>query len=100
MHPPLDRPHPDCENEIKALKECHGDSWKKFTGGCSDIKTILDKCLKAEKTRLLNEMNRDLDEHKREEQHMIMKAFGKTQTFEDYLKHDKEYQNELLRKKK
>ena len=98
MHPPLDRPHPDCGDEIQALKDCHNNSWKKFTGGCTDIKVIMDKCLKAEKKRLLDEMNQGLEKHKKDEQELIRKAFGKTETFEEYLAKDKKYQEEIRKK--
>ena len=98
MHPPLDRPHPDCQQEIDELKECHADPWKKYTGGCNHLKVALDKCFKREKERLLNEMNKDLNERKQREQEIIAEAFGKTQTFAEYLEQDKEYQSELKKK--
>ncbi|KAG7379361.1 hypothetical protein PHYPSEUDO_008717 [Phytophthora pseudosyringae] len=53
MHAPLDRPHPDCQTEIKALLECHENNpYAKFFGACGDIKTALDWCFKEEKIRI------------------------------------------------
>lgn len=100
MHPPLDRPHPDCQEAIQALYECHNDNWKKYTGGCNDIKVSLDQCLKYEKKRLLDEMNKDLPEQRNQLEEVIKKAFGKQMTFQEYLKQDKEYQAELVKKNK
>ena len=91
MHPPLDRPHPDCEDVVQALKACHFDTWKKFTGGCNTIKYDLDVCFKAEKKRLLDEMNHDLVERKQRHEEVIKQAFGKSMTFTEYLQQDKEY---------
>ncbi|CAH0488603.1 unnamed protein product [Peronospora farinosa] len=53
MHTPLDRPHPDCQSEIKALLQCHDHNpYAKFFGACSDVKTALDWCFKHEKERI------------------------------------------------
>jgi COX assembly mitochondrial protein 2 len=98
MHPPLDRPHPDCQDVIEALKVCHNDGFKKYYGGCNNIKIALDACLKHEKTRLLHEMNANLVQDMLREQDMIAQAFGKTQTFAEYLAQDKDYQNAVRAK--
>lgn len=98
MHPPLDRPHPDCHEVIQELKDCHADTWKKFTGGCNDIKTRLDICLREEKKRLLDELNKELPQRKLRQEEVIKQAFGKTMTFSEYLEKDKEYQEEVKRK--
>jgi COX assembly mitochondrial protein 2 len=98
MHPPLDRPHPDCQNDIEELRECHLDPWKKFLGGCNEIKTRLDHCLRAEKKRLLDEMNLGLVDRKAKEQDMIKEAFGRKETFAEYLEKDRDFQNELRKK--
>jgi len=98
MHPPLDRPHPDCQEAINGLKDCHGNNWKKYTGGCNTLKTSLDQCLKAEKKRILAELNKDLVETKAREQDLIMEAFGKKETFTQYLAKDKDY-TEAMKKK-
>ncbi|KAL7568991.1 hypothetical protein ACA910_021282 [Epithemia clementina (nom. ined.)] len=98
MHPPLDRPHPDCQDVIKALKECHRHTFKKFTGGCNRQKNELDTCFVQEKERALKEMNKDWLEKKRVEDEALKWAFGRTETFEEYLARDKGYQRELAKK--
>ncbi|KAL4139325.1 hypothetical protein PRIC2_002822 [Phytophthora ramorum] len=56
MHTPLDRPHPDCQAEIKALLECHQDNpYAKFVGACGEVKTALDWCFREEKNRIRSE---------------------------------------------
>ena len=99
MHPPLDRPHPDCQDVIAALKACHARGWQKWWGGCNDIKTALDRCLKLEKQRLLQEVNEGLVERKMQEQDLVRQAFGKKETFAEYLARDKEYQRAVQEKK-
>jgi COX assembly mitochondrial protein 2 len=99
MHPPLDRPHPDCQDVIQELRDCHANSsWKKYLGECNDVKYRLDRCLKAEKQRVLDELNRDLDDRKKRQEEIIKVAFGKDVTFSEYLQQDKEYQHEVKRK--
>lgn len=98
MHPPLDRPHPDCNDVIQELKTCHLNTWKKYTGGCNDIKVRLDGCLRAEKKRLLEEMNQDLPERAIKREEIVKQAFGKQVTFSEYLQQDKDYQRERQRK--
>ena len=95
MHPPLDRPHPDCNQVIEELRTCHAD-WKlKYFGGCNEIKVSLDRCLKEEKKRLLSEMDKDLPERRARQEDIIKTAFGKKETFSEYLQKDKEYQHEM-----
>jgi COX assembly mitochondrial protein 2 len=89
MHPPLDRPHPDCENIIQSLKQCHSEKWRKFTGACNQVKVELDNCFKAEKKRLLDKMNEDLGEQQKQHEQMVKVAFGKSLTFTEYLKRSK-----------
>jgi COX assembly mitochondrial protein 2 len=98
MHPPLDRPHPHCEAVIRELKDCHKDTFKKFTGGCNDIKVALDQCFKREKKELLEQLNADVPENRLRQEDMIKEAFGKKMTFQEYLSQDRDYQ-EALRKK-
>ena len=100
MHPPLDRSHPDCQDVIVALKECHLSTWKKYTGGCNRIKEALDICFAIEKEKALYEINKDWRDKKRKHQKAMMVAFGKDETFEEYLAKDKGYQRELAAKKK
>jgi COX assembly protein 2 len=99
MHPPLDRPHPDCEDVIQALRACHSNNWKKYTGGCNTIKVALDQCFKFEKDRLLKEMNKELPGKRDKQEEIIKKAFGKNLTFQEYLEKDKDHQAELRNKK-
>lgn len=50
MHPPLHRPHPECEAFVEALTKCHKDHpYAKFAGVCSNTKAALDICFRAEK---------------------------------------------------
>ena len=98
MHPPLDRPHPDCSDEIQNLKDCHADGWKKYIGGCNEMKTVLDNCLKAEKSRLLEEMNKNLTEHAVQREDIVKQAFGKSMTFTEFLDKDKDYRKEIEKK--
>jgi len=52
MHPPLHRPHPDCEDAVAALLKCHEDhAIGKFFGACNERKRELDRCFKLEKER-------------------------------------------------
>ena len=78
MHPPLHRPHPDCQEVSKFasyilsltlslfivfcyqaildLVQCHDDNkYMKFFGACNDAKVLLDKCFKQEKDRVRKE---------------------------------------------
>ena len=50
MHPPLDRPHPFCQDVITALRACHSENpLSKLIGVCNDQKWALDACFKVEK---------------------------------------------------
>ena len=91
MHPPLDRPHPDCQSEINNLHHCHATTSKLRFWGCNEIKFTLDKCLKEEKQRLLAEMNKDVEEKRAAEEVEIQRGLGKELSFEDYLKKDKDF---------
>lgn len=99
MHPPLDRPHPDCEHVVLALKTCHLDWWKKFTGGCNDIKRALDHCFKLEKERILRDLTQDLPQERKQDEDMIKRAFGKRETFQEFLARDKDYQKATQEKR-
>jgi COX assembly mitochondrial protein 2 len=90
MHPLLDKPHPDCVNEVTSLKECHADTWKKFTGQCNDIKVALDICFRAEKKRVLNEARKDMKIHRQIEEVCTKDAFGHDLTYPEYLQKDRE----------
>ena len=91
MHPPLDRPHPDCQTEINNLHHCHATKprWKFWS--CNEIKFALDNCLKQEKLRLLEEMNKDYEAKRAAEEDVYQMALGKEMSFEEYLKKDKDF---------
>jgi COX assembly protein 2 len=95
MHPPLDRPHPDCQDVINALKACHKDIWKKFTGGCNDSKRALDICFAAEKKRQMVEVNKDWPDRQKKEQEVMKELLGKNETFDEFLARDPIYQREI-----
>lgn len=95
MHPPLDRPHPDCQSEINALYHCHATTSKLKFWGCNNIKFTLDRCLKDEKVRLLDEMNKDVVAKRAAEEKAYQMATGKALSFEEYLKQDKDWNNAM-----
>lgn len=91
MHPPLDRPHPDCQVEINDLHRCHANTPKLKFWGCNDVKFALDRCLKKEKEKLLAELNKDVEAKRAEEEDVFQMAVGRNISFEDYLKSDKDF---------
>ena len=97
MHPPLDRPHPDCQTEVDDLHLCHNTNSKFRFWACNDIKASLDRCFRAEKERMLKEMNKGIEERRAEEEAQAAISTGKNVTFQQYLKTDKAYQQELDR---
>lgn len=99
MHPPLDRPHPRCQEEINGLRECHTTNSKLQFWACNDVKTTLDQCLKKEKEEMLRKMNENLDEKKKEEQAQAALAFGRKETFQEYLAKDPTYEKEVERER-
>jgi COX assembly protein 2 len=99
MHPPLDRPHPDCQEEIENLRHCHATESKLKFWACNEVKARLDKCFKAEKLRMLAEMNKHLDEGRTEEQAHLAIAFGKKETFQEFLQKDVTFQKEVERER-
>lgn len=100
MHPPLDRPHPECQEEILNLRDCHATTSKFKFWACNEIKAKLDKCFRDEKSKMLIEMNKDLDEKRREEYTQAALAFNKKETFREYLANDPTYQKELENERK
>lgn len=92
MHPPLDRPHPDCEDVVQGMKRCHAENSKVFFWRCNDAKAALDKCFKKEKERMLNELTKDFQQERLNEDKLITEALGQQVSFEDYLNKDKGYQ--------
>lgn len=67
-------------------------------GACNEIKFELDKCFKAEKKRLLSEMNKDLPELMNRQEEIVKEAFGKEMTFSEFLQKDKVYRAEVAKK--
>jgi COX assembly mitochondrial protein 2 len=88
MHPPLDRPHPDCQNEIKSLRRCHATRplWKIWA--CNDIKQALDVCFRLEKEKMLAERRKALLTTREADEAIIVEAMGKNMSFEDFLKQE------------
>lgn len=91
MHPPLDRPHPRCQDVIEALRSCHANNSKVFFWRCNDAKASLDKCFREEKKEMLKEMNKDFAKNRTKEDGLIMEALGQTMSFQEYLDQDKKY---------
>ena len=100
MHPPLDRPHPECMQEIDDLYHCHATTSKIKFWGCNDVKFALDQCLKKEKQNLLLELNKDAAAKRAAEEDAYQKALGKEMSFEDYLKKDKDYNKAMEERKR
>eukprot|EP00566_Odontella_aurita_P025850 CAMPEP_0113538596 /NCGR_PEP_ID=MMETSP0015_2-20120614/7454_1 /TAXON_ID=2838 /ORGANISM="Odontella" /LENGTH=115 /DNA_ID=CAMNT_0000438189 /DNA_START=319 /DNA_END=666 /DNA_ORIENTATION=+ /assembly_acc=CAM_ASM_000160 len=91
MHPPLDRPHPDCEKAIDDLRVCQATNSKLKFWACNEIKFAMDRCLKNEKRRLLVDMNRGFEEKRQREEDAYRDAMGQELTFDEYLRKDPEY---------
>ena len=68
MHPPLDRPHPRCQDAINNLRDCHANASKFQFWACNEVKTELDRCFRKEKEEMLKQLNANLDEKKKEEE--------------------------------
>mmetsp|Transcript_25474 Transcript_25474/g.55119 ORF Transcript_25474/g.55119 Transcript_25474/m.55119 type:complete len:111 (+) Transcript_25474:104-436(+) len=92
MHPPLDRPHPDCEEQVDALRQCHATTSKFKFWACNELKYAMDQCLREEKKRMLVDMNKDFEAKRQREEDAFRDAIGQELTFEEYLKQDAEYQ--------
>ena len=100
MHPPLDRPHPRCQDAINNLRDCHANASKLQFWACNEVKTELDRCFRKEKEEMLKQLNANLDEKKKEEGEQAALAFGRTETFQEYLAKDKTYQREVEKERK
>lgn len=52
MHSPLFKEHPQCEEIVKLLVDCHEThKMGKFWGKCNEIKSELDYCFMKEKIK-------------------------------------------------
>ncbi|KAL7546546.1 hypothetical protein ACHAWF_009875 [Thalassiosira exigua] len=91
MHPPLDRPHPDCQREIDDLRHCHATTSKLKFWGCNEVKYALDRCFKEEKRRQREVIFKDAEAKRAAEERAYQAATGKQLTFEEYLKQDKDW---------
>ena len=91
MHPPLDRPHPDCQDAIEALRKCHSENSKVFFWRCNKFKYELDNCFKLEKQRMLKELTKDFEQARAKEDDLMKEALGQTMSFQEYLAKDKNY---------
>jgi COX assembly protein 2 len=94
MHPPLDRPHPDCQEAIRALQECRANRPRWKIWACNDLKYQMDACFRREKARLLKDLNKDMFQDRAKEEDAWKEATGKEESFEEYLRNDKTYQKE------
>jgi COX assembly protein 2 len=95
MHPPLNRPHPDCQEAIDEITDCHATNSKLKFWACNDIKSRLDQCFREEKDRMLVLMNKDFEERRLEEDEQAAISTGKNMSFQAFLKSDKEYQKDI-----
>ncbi|CAJ1914608.1 unnamed protein product [Cylindrotheca closterium] len=95
MHPPLDRPHPDCQEAIDELRNCQKTRSRIKVWACNELKHRLDDCFKEEKQKILLDMNKGFAERRLLEDEQAAKSTGKNMTFQEYLKKDKEYQKEI-----
>eukprot|EP00816_Leptocylindrus_hargravesii_P003609 CAMPEP_0196814568 /NCGR_PEP_ID=MMETSP1362-20130617/44243_1 /TAXON_ID=163516 /ORGANISM="Leptocylindrus danicus, Strain CCMP1856" /LENGTH=94 /DNA_ID=CAMNT_0042191225 /DNA_START=9 /DNA_END=296 /DNA_ORIENTATION=- len=57
MHPPLHRPHPDCQEAIKALEHCQNTRHWLNVFKCNTVKAELDQCFRKEKQEMLKKVN-------------------------------------------
>eukprot|EP00934_Nitzschia_sp_Nitz4_P000906 Nitzschia sp. Nitz4//scaffold3_size479765//237290//237613//NITZ4_000100-RA/size479765-processed-gene-1.511-mRNA-1//-1//CDS//3329550758//906//frame0 len=95
MHPPLDRPHPDCQAQIDELRNCQDTRPFFKVWACNKAKHFLDVCFKQEKERMLKEMNKDIDSRRAEEEALAAISTGQNMTFEQFLAKDKAFQKEI-----
>ncbi len=64
------------------------------------MKFALDKCLKEEKIRLLEILNKDMVSKRAAEENVYQMAMGKEISFEEYLKADKEFVKAMEERRK
>lgn len=102
MHPPLDRPHPDCQPEIDQLRHCQETRSIFRVSACNELKFKLDQCFKEEKGPMLEEMNTGIESRRAEEEAQAAVSTGKNVTFAQFLENDKAYKIEMeeIKKKK
>mmetsp|Transcript_813 Transcript_813/g.982 ORF Transcript_813/g.982 Transcript_813/m.982 type:complete len:117 (-) Transcript_813:165-515(-) len=98
MHPPLDRPHPDCHDAIDQLRDCQGSRSFFNITACNGYKAAMDNCFKMEKAKLLKIINIGMHEKRKQEEDAWRDATGHNESFEEYLNRDQEYKNALKEK--
>ena len=91
MHPPLDRPHPMCQDVIDALRKCHAENSKVLFWRCNNAKAALDQCFRAEKKQMVQQATKDFAQVRTKEDSLMMEALGQKESFEEYLAKDKNY---------
>lgn len=64
------------------------------------MKFALDKCLKEEKIRLLEILNKDMVTKRTAEENVYQIAMGKEVSFEEYLNADKEFVKAMEERRK
>mmetsp|Transcript_18805 Transcript_18805/g.24419 ORF Transcript_18805/g.24419 Transcript_18805/m.24419 type:complete len:96 (-) Transcript_18805:180-467(-) len=72
MHPPLHRPHPDCQAAIAALEHCQKNRHWLNVFACNKVKSELDQCFRREKQGMLKRVNEGWAEQEEE----TMRAMG------------------------
>ena len=96
MHPPLERPHPKCQDAINALNVCHAEKFSKIIfWKCNELKNELDQCFKSEKQEMLKNLNAHEDRIRSQEEAIL----ERTESFQDFLQKDPEYQQFLHKNK-
>ena len=113
MHPPLDRPHPDCQEAIEKLRHCHSTNSKWKFWACNELKFQLDICFRDEKQRMLKQMNKNFEKDRKEEEEQFAACRpatapggqsgsdgGSSMTYQDFLANDPTYQKELEQAKR
>jgi hypothetical protein len=88
-----------CQTDIDALKQCHANNTKLKFWACNDFKFAMDRCFKLEKEHLLKEMNVNYEEKRKREDDALQDAMGHSQSFDEYLKQDKDYLREMEKAK-
>lgn len=97
MHPPLERPHPKCQDAIQALNSCHAQKYSKLLfWRCNEVKYELDRCFKEEKKQMLKHLYAEEGgvEHIRQQEDSVL---DRKESFQEYLMRDPDYQK-FLRK--
>lgn len=95
MHPPLDRPHPNCHMIVEALRDCQRTRPTLKVWACNDLKYQMDQCFRLEKEEMLKELNKDIVSKRAEEEAQAAISTGTNMTFEQYLKKDMKYKKEM-----